>query len=92
MTDPQLLLFADVLPDGSGGFVVRPRKPIGPEITTVQAAKILGLCRASMWNIRNQPLGQKLLRWRFTTPGKKRILWDADSVIAYRTAVSRIED
>src|SRR5690242_965913 len=35
-------LFADVLPNGSGGFIIAPRKPTR-EITSVQAAKMLNL-------------------------------------------------
>ena len=65
---PQLLLFADVVPNGNGGFIVQPRKPLGPEITTKQAARILGVCRAQMWYLRNcHPQAQKILKWRFTS-------------------------
>lgn len=88
---PQLLLFADVLPNGQGGFTVRPVKP-QQEIRTVDAAKLLGVSRAQMWYLRNQPLGQRILRWRFISEKKGKILWDLDSVLAYKEATRSIED
>jgi len=84
-------VMADILPNGDGSFVVKPRKPEG-EITTVQAAKILGVCRAQMWYLRNQPLGQRILKWRFISEKRGKILWDAASVVAYREATKSIED
>jgi hypothetical protein len=92
MTDPQLLLFADVVPNGNGGFVVQPRKPLGPEITTKQAARILGVCRAQMWYLRNcHPQAQKILKWRFTSEKAGKILWDAASVQRYRELTLQID-
>lgn len=91
VSSPQLLLFADVLPNGQGGFTVRPLKP-QQEIGTAAAAKLLGVCRAQMWYLRNQPMGQKILKWRFTSEKKGKILWDLESVIAYKEATKSIED
>lgn len=80
----QLLLFADVLPDGAGGFVVKPRKPM-VEITTRQAASILGVCRAQMWYLRNcHPQAQRILKWRFTSEKGGKLVWDLESVQQYR--------
>lgn len=93
-TQPQLLLWADILPNGNGGFTVVPQKPVQTvqEIGTTRAAQLLGVCRAQMWYIRNQPLGQKLLKWRFTSEGKGKIAWELPSVLAYKEATKSIED
>ena len=89
---PQLLLFADVVPNGNGGFIVQPRKPLGPEITTKQAARILGVCRAQMWYLRNcHPQAQKILKWRFTSEKGGKILWDTDSVQRFREMTLSID-
>lgn len=88
---PQLLLFADVTPNGVGGFTVRPLKPT-QEIGTAAAARLLGVCRAQMWYLRNQPLGQKILKWRFISEKKGKILWELESVIAYKEATKSIQD
>lgn len=79
---PQLLLFADVLPNGSGGFTVRPRKPL-QEIGTTEAAHMLGVCRSTMWELRNDATAGKYLKWRFTTPSQRKVLFELDSVVAY---------
>jgi len=47
-----LLLRATVLPNGSGGFVVQPGKPLR-EVGTIQAAKMLGISRTTMWELRH---------------------------------------
>lgn len=89
VSSPQLLLFADVLPNGSGGFTVRPHKP-EEEVSTAQAAKILGVSRAQMFYLRDNPVASKILQWRFTTPGNggsgKKIRWKSASLIAYLEA------
>lgn len=90
-TPAQIPVLASVLPDGNGGFIVKPQKPAA-EITTEQARKILGVCRAQMWYLRNQPMGQKILKWRFTSEKRGKILWDAASVLAYKEATKGIED
>ena len=78
----QTVLMADVLPSGNGGFVVRPVKPV-QEIGTADACKILGVCRATMWALRNDPVAGKILKWRFTTPSQRRVMFDLGSVLAY---------
>lgn len=90
-TPVQIPVLASVLPDGNGGFIVKPQKPT-TEITTEQARRILGVCRAQMWYLRNQKMGQKILKWRFTSEKKGKILWDAASVLAYKEATKAIED
>lgn len=81
-----------ITPRGDGTFIVSPGKPSAREIPTREAARILGVCRAQIWYIRNQTLGRKLLRWRFTSELKGKILWELDSVIAYRDATRSLED
>lgn len=89
----QILLFAtEVVRQGDGRFVVTPRKPAGPEIPTREAARILGVSRAQMWYIRNTPLGQRHLRWRFISDKRGKILWDSASLLAYKVATEQIED
>ncbi len=89
----QILLFAtDVARQVDGRIVLTPRRPAAPEIPTVEAARILGVSRAQMWYIRNTPLGQRHLRWRFISDKKGKILWDTSSVLAYREATTALED
>lgn len=87
-----MLFSSDITPNGIGGFTVTPRKVVGEEIGTRQAAKILGVCRAQMWYLRNQRLGQQILKWRFISEKKGKILWELASVIAYKEATKAIED
>lgn len=84
----QMLLFAQVLPNGNGGFTVTPGKPT-EEVSTSQAAKLLGVSRAQMFYLREDPVASKILQWRFTTPGGgsgKKIRWNSASLIAYLEA------
>ena len=86
----QTLLTASVVSDGSGGFRVIPNKP-KLEIPSVEAARMLNVCRSSMSNIIDRPLGQKHLRWRWLTEGKGKRVFDVDSVIAYREALKDLD-
>ncbi len=86
----QTVLMADVLPNGNGGFTVRPRKPL-QEIGTVEATKILGVCRATMWALRNDPVAGKILKWRFTSPGKRKVKFTLESVLAYLEFTKTLE-
>jgi hypothetical protein len=88
MKTEQMVLFADLLPNGCGGFTVAPRKPSG-EVNTAQAAKILGVSRTQMFYLRDNPIAGKILKWRFTTPGcgrGKNIRWDTSSLLEYLEA------
>jgi hypothetical protein len=80
-----MLLFADVVSNGNGGFTVTPRKPLH-EIDSRQAAKILGVSRAHMANIVNHPMGQKILRWRWISEKHGKRLFEYESVLEYREA------
>jgi hypothetical protein len=87
----QLLLFGEVLPDGTGGFVVKPRKPL-PEVTTKEAARILGVSRAQMWYLRNHhPRAMQILRFRFSSERRGRVLWDVDSLHQFRQMTRELE-
>ena len=88
----QILLFADVLPNGSGGLTVVPRKSLPREVSTEEAAELLGVCRTTMYALRNDPRAMKTLRWRFTTPSKRIVLYELESVLAYREATKQWED
>jgi hypothetical protein len=79
----QMLLFADIVPNGSGGFVITPRKPV-QEITSKEAARILGVAHSHMSNIVNMPKAQKILIWRWTSEAHGKRLFDLQSVLAYR--------
>lgn len=87
----QLLLFATVVPDGAGGYRIHPGKP-RREMTTREAAKVLGVARSTMWELRNHPEAGKILKWRFTTPARRRVLFETDSVFAYLRFTQTIED
>jgi hypothetical protein len=90
--DPsQILLFADVVSNGIGGFNVIPRKPV-MEISSRQAAQMLGVCRQSLTLIINTELGQKHLRWRWLTDKKGKRMVELESVIAYREATKDLVD
>jgi hypothetical protein len=87
LEDPQqTLLFADVLPNGTGGFTLVPKKPCR-EINSEQAAKILGCSRATINRIIDGVKGQKYLRWRWMTEKKGKRIFELDSVIAYKNAM-----
>lgn len=81
----QIMLFADLVPNGAGGFNVIPKKPAS-EIDSQTTAKMLNVCRSSLSLIVNSKLGQKHLRWRWLTDKKGKRVFDLDSVIAYRDA------
>lgn len=89
--DPaQIMLFADVLPNGHGGFTITPRRP-SQEITSKQAAKMLNLSRATLSNILNQPEAQRMLRWRWISERKGKRVFELESVIQYREATKDAE-
>lgn len=84
--DPmQIMLFADVVSNGVGGFNVIPRKPL-KEIDSKTAAQLLNVCRGSLTLIVNSQLGQKHLRWRWLTEKKGKRMFEFESVLAYREA------
>lgn len=86
----QLLMFAEVLPNGNGGFTIVPKKPVS-EISSSQAAKMLQVCRTSLSNIVNQRLGQKHLRWRWTSEKKGKRVFELESVLAYMEALRELD-
>lgn len=95
----RMLLVADVIPNGIGQYIVTPRPPKGIQVgadgltqwvPTVVARKILGLGAAMMWHIRQEALGKKHLRWRFISQSKRKILWDVESLFAYKAALQEI--
>jgi hypothetical protein len=86
----QMLMFAEVLPNGSGGFTIVPKKPVA-EISSAQAARMLQVCRTSLSNIVNQPLGQKHLRWRWTSERKGKRVFELESVLAYKEALKALD-
>lgn len=84
--DPgQMLLFADVVSNGNGGFTVTPKKPL-MEIEARQVAKILGLSQRQVANIVNHPEGGRILRWRWSSEKQGKRLFEYESVMEYREA------
>ena len=83
-------LAADILPNGRGGFIVQPRKPLD-EIGTIEAARRLGVSRTTMWELRNDPIASKILKWRFTTPSQRIVLFTTESVLAYLEYTKTLE-
>jgi hypothetical protein len=93
MTKPQqILLFADWMPNPSGsGYTVTPRKSVVQEVGTLEAAKLLGVCRATMWELRNDPVAGKILKWRFTTPSQRKVKFTTESLLAYLEYTKTLE-
>lgn len=89
---PVVHVLSEIQSLGDGSYRLMPRKPRVEveEISTVQACKILGISRGTIWYDRNTPLGQKILRWRFTGPGQGRIVWELPSVLAYKEALKQL--
>lgn len=84
----QLPLFANVTANGSG-FTITPLKPAF-EVTVPQAAKILGIGRASMWYVLNiSPIGTKLIEWRWATDRKCKKFLTTESVMRYKELMKK---
>jgi hypothetical protein len=79
-------LTGTVTPRGDGSFVVTPGKPV-IEVGTEEALRILNIKgRSTLYDLRNHPKVGPLLKWRFTTPSCKLIVWDLESLHAVRAA------
>lgn len=88
MPTMQLPLFADITPNGSG-FTVTPRKPAAV-VSVPQAAKILGIGRASMWYVLNvSPTGTKIIEYRYATDRKWKKLVTVESLMRYMEAMKK---
>jgi hypothetical protein len=81
----QMVLFADAVRDGAGRIILTPRRP-QLEVGTVEAARIIGVSRATMAALRDDPRAMQILRCRFTTPSCKILAWNVASLQAYREA------
>lgn len=77
VTPTEMLLLGQVVPNGSG-FSIIPKKPVA-EITTKQAAQILGCSQRQISNLVNSPRGSKILRWRWQGEGQGKRLFELDS-------------
>lgn len=77
---------------GDGSYRVVPGRPVAAvqEISTGEVARILSCSRAQVWYLRNTSLGAQLLQWRFISPKRGKILWQIDSVLAFKEALSGI--
>lgn len=87
----QLLLFADLIADGIGGFRLKPRPP-QREVSTAEAARMLGVAERTLLDLRNTALGERTLRWRPKSdrPGSW-LLWETDSLRAYIAATRNVD-
>lgn len=75
-----------VTPRGDGSFVVTPGRPV-MEVSTPEALKILNIRgRSTLYGLRDHPKWGKILKWRFTTPSQKLIVWDVESLHALLAA------
>jgi len=84
--DPaQILLFATLLPNGSGGFQIVPQKPM-QEIDADRAAQMLNVARSTLSYLVNTEKGQKHLRWRWLTDRRGKRVFDMASIMEYREA------
>ncbi len=83
--DPhQLLLLADILPNGHGGYTVTPKKPV-EELSPKHAAKFLGISRSGIYRL----IDLGLLIHSRPSPGK--ILITVDSLRKHRDSVRDAE-
>lgn len=90
---PEFTFSAPVItPMGDGSYRVAPGRPepVDVEISTREAADILEVSRAQMFYLRESKLGQQHLRWRFTTELRGKIVWQKQSVLAYKEATRLI--
>jgi hypothetical protein len=77
---------------GDGRFMIAPGKPTtaATEVGTKRAAEILGVGTSAMRAARESKLGQRILRWRFTSDSQRIIRWELMSVLEYRQATKGI--
>jgi hypothetical protein len=81
----QTLLLTDAVPNGLGGFSLKPKRPLR-EIDSKTTALILGISRSSLTNLVNQKLAKKILVWRWTSPARGKRVFELGSVVEYRKA------
>ncbi len=77
----------EFIPNGSGGFILRPGKPkleVGPS----EAARILNCAQSSLTNMLDRPLAQKYIKWRWTSDSHGKRVFDSASLQAYREALA----
>ena len=86
----EMLLRATVVPNGSGGFVVQPGKPL-QEAGTIEAARMLGVSRTTMWELRHDPVAGKMLKWRFTSPHRRVVKFTTESLLSYLEFTKTLE-
>ena len=91
---PRLYTPAEMIPQGDGSLIARPRKMkiyfgkdgLTQEIGSRDAMLILGITSlGSMHRVRNHE-GSKILKWRRLLPGGRKIVYTVDSVYALRAA------
>ena len=90
---PDILLLASVVPDGSDRFIVTPRQPVAgvEEVGSAKALRVLGLTsRSLLYAARDSAFGARHLRWRFTGPSRRKILWELPSLLEYKEATKLI--
>lgn len=90
-----LILFADAYRDPSGGYTVKPRAPRSlvmtqksgrwiQEIGTIDACRILNVNRATIHTLINKdPDARRLIKWRFTSKGRGKRVFEVGSLLAY---------
>jgi hypothetical protein len=90
-SDPrQVLMFGEVMSNGLGGFTVIPKKPVA-EVGTKAAARMLGMNKATLNRLVDDPEAAKLLKWRWISEKRGKRLWDVESLRAYREATANPE-
>jgi hypothetical protein len=85
-SDPrQVLMFGEVMSNGLGGFTVIPKKPVA-EVDTKAAARMLGMNKATLNRLVDDPEAARILKWRWISEKRSKRLWDVDSLLAFRKA------
>lgn len=104
MPAASLILFADAYPDGNGGFQIIPRPPrslvmskrggqLVQEVGSIDACKILGIGRACIHSLINDdPVGKRMIKYRFTSKRRGKRVFDVASLLAYREWTKTLED
>lgn len=87
---PPVYFPAKVTPRGDGSYIVEPLRPVVGEhwVEVKEAMKVLGLTsRGTLHNLRNSPGLCEMIRWKYTTPKQGKIVYEVNSLWAYRRAM-----
>ncbi len=94
-TPASLVLFPETLPDGNGGFTIRPRPPRSliirqekgrwiQEVGTVDACRIISSNRSAIHYLINaDPEARRRIRWRYTGTKRGKRMFEVGSLLEW---------